>query len=75
MRCMGSPKGENAGCTRVNHFARGLDAIRDSRIACKDGFSGHSLITFGIRGSQQVRFREGFEPGVSRIISRKARRR
>jgi hypothetical protein len=23
---------------RVNHFARGLDAIRDSRIAFKDGF-------------------------------------
>ena len=23
---------------------------------------------FGIRGSQQVRFREGFEPGVSGII-------
>jgi hypothetical protein len=23
---------------RVNHFARGLDAIRDSRIAFQDGF-------------------------------------
>ena len=38
MRRTGSPKGENAGCSRVNHFARGLDAIRDSRIAFQDGF-------------------------------------
>ena len=38
MRWTGSPKGENAGCSRVNHFARGLDAIRDSRIAFQDGF-------------------------------------
>ena len=64
MRWTGSPKGENAGCSRVNGargsgatqttrsvghspragriesiiLPRGLDAIRDSRIACKDGF-------------------------------------
>ena len=65
MRWTGSPKGENAGCSRVNGadaeaseidkakrraqpegagaiesiiLSRGLDAIRDSRIACKDGF-------------------------------------
>jgi len=55
MRCTGSPKGENAGCSRVNHFARGLDAIRDSRIAFRGWLSGHSLITFGIRDSQPVR--------------------
>src|SRR5436189_6324359 len=39
---MGNPKGENAGVIRVNpvnHFCpRGLDAIRDSRIASQDGF-------------------------------------
>jgi hypothetical protein len=54
---------------------RGLDAIRDSRIACQEWLSEHSLTMFGIRGSQPVRFREGCERGGSGIISRKARRR
>ena len=93
MRWTGSPKVENAGCSRVNGargsggrspragriesiiLSRGLDAIRDSRIACQGWLSGHSLITFGIRGSQPVRFHEDCERGVSGIISRKARRR
>jgi hypothetical protein len=60
---------------RVNHFARGLDAIRDSRIAFQGWLSGHSLITFGIRDSQPVRSQEDCERGASGIISRKARRR
>ena len=34
--------------------------------------NGHSLITFGIRGSQPVHFHEDCEPGVSVTISRKA---
>ena len=37
--------------------------------------NGHSLITFGTRGSQPVRSHEDCERGVSGIISPKARRR
>jgi hypothetical protein len=33
-----SREAEGSGSERVNHFARGLDAIRDSRIAFQDGF-------------------------------------
>jgi len=51
-----------------------LDAIRDSRIACQGWLSGRFLITFGIRGSQPVRFPEESERGANGIIYRKARR-
>ena len=53
----------------------GLDAIRDSRIASQGWLSGRFLITFGIRGSQRVRFREDCERGANGIIYRKAKRR
>ena len=33
-----SREAEVSGSERVNHFARGLDAIRDSRITFQDGF-------------------------------------
>jgi len=33
------------------------------------------VITFGVSGSQRVRFHEDYERGVSEIICRKARRR
>lgn len=48
----------------------GVNAIRETRIAW---LSGHSLITFGIKGWQPVRFQEDCEPGGSGIIFRKAR--
>src|SRR5882724_11729681 len=51
----------------------GLDAIRDSRIASQGWLSGPFLITFDIRGSQPVRFREDCERGANGIIYRKAR--
>ena len=39
MRWTGGPKGENARRSSSQSFyPRGLDSIRDSRIACKDGF-------------------------------------
>ena len=44
---------------------RRLDAIRDSRIACQRWRLEHSLIMFGIRGSQQVRSHADCERGVS----------
>jgi hypothetical protein len=60
---------------RRNHLSRGLDAIRDSRIASQGWLSGHFLITFGVSGSQPVRFHEDCERGANGIIYRKARRR
>ena len=54
---------------------RALDAIRDSRIASQGWLSGHSVLTFGIRGSQPVRSREDCERGANGMIYRKARRR
>jgi hypothetical protein len=56
-------------------LSRGLDAIRDSRIACQGWLSGHFLLIFDIRGSQPVRFREECERGANGMIYRKARRR
>jgi len=69
-----SREAEVSGSERVNSFASaGPDAIRGSRIISQNGFRDHSLITFGVRGSQPVRFREDCEHGVSGIISLKAR--
>jgi len=53
----------------------GLDAIRDSRIASQGWLSVRFLVTFDIRDSQPVRFREDCERGANGIIYRKARRR
>jgi len=76
--CLGQPSGRAERLNelrRRNHLSRGLDAIRDSRIASPGWLSEHSLIMFGIRGSQRVRFHEDSERGGSGIISLKARRR
>jgi len=53
----------------------GLDAIRDSRIASQGWLSGPFLVTFDIRGSDPVRFREDCERGANGTIYRKPRRR
>jgi len=59
----------------MQSFFRGFDAIRDSRIALQDRFSGDSLIMFGIRDSQRVLSQENCARAASAIISRKEKRR
>lgn len=61
---------ESADAVASIRLRRGLNAIRDSRIAW---LSGHSLITFGIKSCQRRRFHDDCERGASGIISHKAR--
>ena len=75
VRWTGGPKGRECGMHLSQLNRPAALTIRDSRIAISRWLSERSLITFGIRGSQPVRFHGDYERGAIGIISRKARRR